>query len=753
MIMKKHLFVLFAALVALSLSAQNFRNVNLAGTSLESILGDDVLQIDSITITGKITKDDYKTLAKAVIKGHLTGIDLSGCVSQGDSVFWLTYEGRVSVKLRYFRFPQGVKMMSNSLKGAVLHDFSIPSSIRTIGLRSFQGATIVDDLNIAEGVDSIGYDAFGGTKMPRNVYLPASLRAWSACSFYQTKATATETNLWFRGMTPPAPDEGEEPGSAFVLEKNIWTIHVPKGAKQAYEKSSDFVGMNIVEYDPETTFTGKTTHRINLSDGAPHMYDAIGADNAVSIDSIVVVGGELTPDDYYFLAGCSQNGRLTGVDLSRATSQNDEIPDWAFRPRIINGAPGRVEANEDLLGYLHYIRLPRNTYRVGEQAFFKTCLKEIEIPKTVRVIGEQAFSNCDDLTEVTVRNADASTIDARYAFGENMSTVTLTVPTGSGGSFASNVAWAGFGRIKEKAGLYTTRYAELSGISLAETLGDDLYAADSLVVTGALKVSDFKSLRSGIYNGVLSGVNLSGCTIENNAIPEMAFSVNEDEDLDQLSGNLLYVTLPNGTTSVGKNAFLNCDGLQGVQLSSSVRFVAEGAFSGCKRARGFVAIPEGVSRLSTTAFEGCRHLAGFGLPSTVSVLEPSCFMFNNDGDAAWNVTFKVNRMLPPTASTSAGETAFGYAPADLKGKLQESVLYVLLGAKQAYASDEVWGCFGNIIETSELDGGTNGVSAITVENEAIGNARVYTIDGRTVAGGINTMPSGIYIVNGKKIVK
>ena len=201
--MKKHLFVLFAALVALSLSAQNFRNVNLAGTSLETILGDDVLQIDSITITGKITKDDYKTLAKAVIKGHLTGIDLSGCVSQGDSVFWLTYEGRVSVNLRYFRFPQGVKMMSNSLKGAVLHDFSIPSSIRTIGFRSFQGATIVDDLNIAEGVDSIGYDAFGGTKMPRNVYLPASLRAWSACSFYQTKATATETNLWFRGMTPP----------------------------------------------------------------------------------------------------------------------------------------------------------------------------------------------------------------------------------------------------------------------------------------------------------------------------------------------------------------------------------------------------------------------------------------------------------------------------------------------------------------------------------------------------------------------
>ena len=441
------------------------------------------------------------------------------------------------------------------------------------------------------------------------------------------------------------------------------------------------------------------------------------------------------------------------MDLSRATSQNDEIPDWAFRPRIINGAPGRVEANEDLLGCLHYIRLPRNTYRIGEQAFFKTCLKEIEIPKTVRVIGEQAFSNCDDLTEVTVRNADASTIDARYAFGENMSAVTLTVPTGTGGSFASNAAWVGFGRIKEKAGLYTTRYAELSGTSLAETLGGDLYTADSLVVTGALKTADFKSLRNGIYKGVLSGINLSGCTVENNAIPELAFSVNEGEDIDASCDNLMYVTLPSVTTSVGKNAFLDCEGLQGVQLPASVRFVGEGAFCGCRRARGAVAIPEGVSRLSATAFEGCRHLAGFGLPSTVSVLEPSCFMFNNDGDAAWNVTFKVNRMLPPTASTSVGETAFGYAPADLKAKLQESTLYVPLGAKQAYATDEVWGCFGNIIETSELNGGTNGVSAVAAGGETIENGCVYTIDGRTVAGGANSLPLGIYIVDGKKFVK
>ena len=89
--MKKNLSILLMALFALSLTAQNVRTVNLDGTPLADVLGDDLLNIDSIAVTGKIMKDDYKTLSKAITMGHLTGIDLSGCVTQDDMVYHLSY--------------------------------------------------------------------------------------------------------------------------------------------------------------------------------------------------------------------------------------------------------------------------------------------------------------------------------------------------------------------------------------------------------------------------------------------------------------------------------------------------------------------------------------------------------------------------------------------------------------------------------------------------------------------------------------
>lgn len=70
--MKKKLSILLMALFALSLAAQNVRTVNLDGTPLADVLGDEVLNIDSIAVTGKIMKDDYTTLSKAITKGHLT---------------------------------------------------------------------------------------------------------------------------------------------------------------------------------------------------------------------------------------------------------------------------------------------------------------------------------------------------------------------------------------------------------------------------------------------------------------------------------------------------------------------------------------------------------------------------------------------------------------------------------------------------------------------------------------------------------
>lgn len=91
-----------------------------------------------------------------------------------------------------------------------------------------------------------------------------------------------------------------------------------------------------------------TVRDIKLETGK-HLNDVASVSEALTLDSICITGGVLNREDYAFLSHCSQNGKLSGIDLSRATTENDEIPDWAFRSSKINGAPLRTASKEEFL--------------------------------------------------------------------------------------------------------------------------------------------------------------------------------------------------------------------------------------------------------------------------------------------------------------------------------------------------------------------------------------------------------------------
>lgn len=498
--MKKQLMTILAMLVTLALFAQNVRTVHLDGTSLEKVLGDDVLNIESIAITGKIMEPDYRTLAKALALGHLRDVDLSGCVSQGDTLFRFCYsDDNYHAKEPWnIKMPQNIKVISiDAFKLATVNDISIPSSVRTLEQRCFQSGTIVNNLYIEEGLDSIGMWAFRGTRMPRNVYLPASLRIWAGGVFLQSEMSSTFTNIWFRGEKPPfCVFTSDEEDYGYVFDgttRDTWTLHVPKGSKRNYEDDptlSFMKKMKIVEYTPATTVNGKTVRSVDIAEEGVHLYDAISKQEAVTLDSIVVTGGELNENDFYFLARCSEKGKLSGVDLSGATVHNNEIPDWAFRLSVINGAPKRADSRINLFGHLQYIRLPRNINRIGEQAFFMTGLKTIDIPNTVSVIDTRAFGKCEDLREVRVFNADPSTIDARYAFDESVSKATLIVPVGAKSAYMSAEAWKYFGRIVESS--------SVDGINTV-VVDNGIHDDNIYTLDGKLVGTDIKTLPKGIY--------------------------------------------------------------------------------------------------------------------------------------------------------------------------------------------------------------------------------------------------------------
>ena len=79
---------------------------------------------------------------------------------------------------------------------------------------------------------------------------------------------------------------------------------------------------------------------------------------------------------------------------------------------------------------------------------------------------------------------------------------------------------------------------------------------------------------------------------------------------------------------------------------------------------------------------------------------------------------------------------------------ESAVLYVPQGAKSAFESDATWGTVFKTIKEYDVAGIHNAVTASDFKSD-----RIYTLDGRFVGTDINALTKGMYVVNGKKILK
>ena len=120
--------------------------------------------------------------------------------------------------------------------------------------------------------------------------------------------------------------------------------------------------------------------------------------------------------------------------------------------------------------------------------------------------------------------------------------------------------------------------------------------------------------------------------------------------------------------------------------------------------------------------------------------------------SSWSVY--INRITPP-AYGKGGPIKHTDHPFDSFGtnELPASwTLYVPVGTAETYKADKCWGCFKNIIETPDLTG-TSGIAAPNVEKAESKATRIYTLDGRYVGTDMTRLGKGVYVVNGKKVVR
>ena len=237
---------------------------------------------------------------------------------------------------------------------------------------------------------------------------------------------------------------------------------------------------------------------------------------------------------------------------------------------------------------------------------------------------------------------------------------------------------------------------------------------------------------------------------------------------------LTDITIPNSVTSIEWAAFYNCKALTKINIPNSVIFIRGGAFDSCS-SLAEVNLPNGIEKIEDRVFEYCSSLVRINIPNSVTIIEEDAFKGCSS----------LSEINIPNSVTSIGRGAFYYCdklkyvkigenvkeidvlafpqdddedlvieitsetPAALKGADAFGFLctiYVPETALETYRNAKYWKDHADQIMPKNY---TTGISSIGYE-QSEKKTVIYDLQGNKVT---EMQPNGIYIVNGRKVMK
>lgn len=358
-----------------------------------------------------------------------------------------------------------------------------------------------------------------------------------------------------------------------------------------------------------------------------------------------------------------------------------------------------------------------------ESAFDKcTQLEQVILPSQI-VVGKYMFGDCQalraiDWTSYTGTSAPAMGNEA-FQYVSDLKAITLTVSADAYDLFVADADWSKLTIAKPEVGVYT-----IDATNIPASLAD----ARKIILTGQWDTAAFTALTNALGNNmglpkagndVLEVVDMSQATIV--ALTDLYVPAGFSKTGVFYGCRALHTVVMPVASEAAKfgdfnSAFLGCSALTSIDLSGCVSLTdTEYAFSGCSSLAEVIFAPG--MKLGSNMFDDCTSMSTIDWRNYFSEDAPAYVSILDEFD----VTFANITIIVPDY------------------------------AYDSFKANAKWAKF-NLVKASE-----SGINAPIVGTVAKAR-RVYDINGRYVKTlgndeSIDNLPSGIYIIEGKKILK
>ncbi|MBR4949879.1 MAG: leucine-rich repeat protein, partial [Clostridia bacterium] len=259
------------------------------------------------------------------------------------------------------------------------------------------------------------------------------------------------------------------------------------------------------------------------------------------------------------------------------------------------------------------ITIPTSVTIIGDGAFSGCSnLTNITIPSSVKNIGDYAFYDCSNLSSITIPNSVTSIGDYTFEYCPNLTSITIPDSVTNIGDYAFYGCDSLTSIIVENNNDY---YSSVDGVLFNKEMTE-------LICFPAGKATSY-----AIPDSVTSIVDwaFGGCDgLTSITIPNSVTSIGEWTFSD--CSNLTSITIPTSVTSIGIRAFSFCSSLTNITIPNSVTSIREGAFEFCSSLTS-ITIPNHVTSISDGAFYNCSGLTSITIPDSVTSIGNSAFKY------------------------------------------------------------------------------------------------------------------------------